>query len=149
MDKVWEIFVSLISSVEFWKILIPTLLALCVWVLTEHSKARWEQFKLKEGNYKAIIASLKPLYDPSPASLTEFLRQIDLAWLYAPDSIIRKMYSVIEIIRNTGISSDQKNDAFSELVYDLRQDMLRRKIDIIRNKIAIKFILRLRIATLL
>jgi hypothetical protein len=52
MDKVWEIFVSLISSVEFWKILIPTLLALCVWVLTERSKARWEQFKLKEGNQR-------------------------------------------------------------------------------------------------
>ena len=130
MDKVWEIFVSVISSVEFWKIFIPTLLALCVWVLTERSKARWEQFKLKEGNYKALMLSLKAFYDPQPKpeSVNEFLRQVDLCWLYAPDFIISKAYEFIEINGASDKSEDQKTFAFSELAYELRQDMLRRKM---------------------
>jgi hypothetical protein len=72
MDKVWAIWAAIlpvISSVEFWKITAPTTIAVIVWILTERSKARWEQFKLKEGNYKGFVSSLKPLYGSSRAKL--------------------------------------------------------------------------------
>jgi hypothetical protein len=101
-----------------------------VWILTERRKAHWEQFKLKEANYKALMLSLKPFYSPSLKAdeVNAFLQQVDLCWLYAPDSVIHKAYAFIEANQNRGQSEDQSDLAFSELAYELRQDMLRRKL---------------------
>ena len=127
MDKVWAI----ILNVEFWKIVAPTLIAVTVWWLTERSKARWEQFKLKEGNYKELILSLKGLYDYTrdQKATDDFLRKVDLCWLYSPDSVIQKAYAFIKTVHTDKKTSDeQKELACGELIQAIRKDMLRRKI---------------------
>ena len=97
------------------------------------------RLKWVPGNYKALISSLQSFYDPCPKpdSTNEFLRQVDLCWLYAPDSVIRKAYAFIETNQNKNKSEDQNNFAFNELAHELRQDMLRRKI-VERSKLTAK-----------
>jgi hypothetical protein len=52
MDKIWAIwaiFLSIISSVEFWKIAGPIVLGILLWYWNEQSKTQWERARSQGG----------------------------------------------------------------------------------------------------
>lgn len=120
---------EILTSVEFWKIVVPALIAIGVWGLSERSKLKWEQYKRKEENYRELIKSTRGFYVGSTdASLkTQFLDQLKLSWLYAPDEVIREAYRFLGTIKTASTITASKEDALSALVVAIRNDMLGRR----------------------
>lgn len=112
------------------KISIPVLVAVVGWLLNERSKRRWEQYKRKEDRYVALLENLKGFYvntDPKTTkeSKDKFLSQLNVAWLYCPDTIIRTGYRFLGLVSVGGSTPDEERDlAAGELVSQMRKDLL-------------------------
>ena len=116
------------------KISMPVLVAVVGWLLNEHSKRQWERQKRKERRYVALLESLKGFYvSPDPKTAKEdknrFILQLNLAWLYCPDTIIRTCYRFLEHV-SVGVSKpdEQKELALAEVVAQMRKDLLGKKL---------------------
>jgi len=130
---------NILSSVEFWKFAMPllgavlTLLgAVVAWLMNERQKRKDEQYQRKEANYKALIQSLKGFYvganDAGPQR-DEFIKQLNLAWLYCPDAVIKSGYKFLETVSTGKQCTDaEKERALGEFVLSLRADLLSRKM---------------------
>ena len=80
---------DILSSVEFWKFALPLLGAVVAWFANEWRKRIADQYQRKEANYKELLRSLRGFYvGASNANelKTEFLNQLNVAWLYCPDA---------------------------------------------------------------
>lgn len=118
---------QILSSVEFWKVAGPLLGAVLAWLLNEWQKRIAFQYERKEANYKELIRSLRGFYagEKNAESLKlDFLNQLNAAWLYCPDDVIRKGYTFIESVR--GVTPDEI--AMGDFVAALRSDLLSRKL---------------------
>ena len=83
---------------DLLKIMIPVVVAVIGWLLNEYSKRQWERYKKKEDRYVALVESLKGFYSNTgqtdvKGKKEEFLKQLDLCWLYCPDKVIQKAYN--------------------------------------------------------
>ena len=118
---------------DVMKVSVPVLVAVVVWLLNEHSKRQWERYKRKEDRYIALLDSLKGFYvsaDPATErdKKNRFTQQLDLAWMYCPDSIIHAGYSFLDHV-SVGVSKSDEAKELSagEFVAQIRKDLLRRK----------------------
>ena len=124
----------MIEWFDVLKILIPVLVAVIGWLLNEHSKRQWERYKRKEDRYVALLESLKGFYvgaDPETEkeNKTRFIFQMDLAWLYCPDSIIRTGYRFLEHVSDEVSTSDKdKNLSAAEIIAQMRKDLLGKRL---------------------
>ena len=115
------------------KVSVPVLVVVVGWLLNEHSKRQWERYKRKEDRYIALLESLKGFYvsaDPATAKSNKnrFIHQLDLAWLYCPDSIIHAGYNFLEHVRvGIGKSDEEKELAVAEVIAQMRKDLFGRK----------------------
>ncbi len=119
---------DILTSVDFWKIVIPALGAVGVWWLTERAKLKSEQFKRREEHYREMIKATRGFYAASEdAELkTAFLDQVNLLWLYTPDTVIQAAYRFLtEAERNVGGGEAER--ALSELMSLIREDALSRR----------------------
>jgi len=126
-----EAFLDIMTSVDFWKIVVPVLAAMLVWALNETSKRRGEEYKRREESYKELIRTSRGFYVSSAKSdlKTAFLDQLNLCWLYSPDEVIQKAYAFLHLV-STGVQSSdsEKELAMGDLFAAIRKDVLRRKI---------------------
>ena len=119
--------------VDVLKVSVPVLVAVVGWLLNEHSKRQWERYKRKEDRYIALLESLMGFYisaDPATAknNRNRFIHQLDLAWLYCPDSIIHAGYSFLEHVSvGIGKSDEEKELAAAEVIAQMRKDLFGRK----------------------
>src|SRR5258708_25831543 len=118
---------EILSSTDFWKIVFPALAAVVVWFLNERSKLAWEQYKRKEENYKELLRCLRGFYvsNQDRHLKLEFVHQVNLLWLYAPDHVVKAAY---QFLRKIQTAAQDKEFAFGYLVAAARADLLSRKI---------------------
>lgn len=121
-----------LSSIDFWKFAAPLLGAVIAWFINEWQKRVSDQYQRKEANYKELIKSLRGFYvgvADANAMKGEFLNQLNTAWLYSPDDVIRKGYAFLDTVHTRAISDDaRKEEALGEFVAAIRNDLLSRKL---------------------
>lgn len=129
--KIMETLLKIISSVEFWKITAPAILAISVWYLNETSKRKLEEYERKEENYKELLRTLRGFYVTGQDTelKEEFLHQVKLCWLYAPDEVIKKAYEFLSLVKTSATATNEKTElSVGELVAAIRTDLISRKI---------------------
>ena len=122
---------EIISSPEFWKIALPALAAIVAWFFNERSKLAWEQYKRKEENYKELLRCLKGFYVATQDRelKNQFLHQLNLLWLYAPDHVIRTAYGFLDKVKTGVAVPDQEKElACGAVVEAVRKDLLARSV---------------------
>jgi hypothetical protein len=123
---------DIFAATDFWKIAIPALGAILAWFVNERSRLAWEQYKRKEESYKELLRCLRGFYVATQDRelKSEFLHQVNLLWLYAPDDVIRMAYGFLETVKK-GATPAQQNEKDAEcgrLIEAIRMDLLARKI---------------------
>jgi len=118
-------------------VLIPVILALIAlvgavltWRLNERSKRIYEEYKRKEEKYSGLISSMRGFYvDSHNRELkSEFLKQLNLCWMYCPDEVIYKAYDFLNTVRvGQKCSDEEKEKAVGELMLAIRRDLIERK----------------------
>jgi len=101
------------NTLEFLKFALPLLGAVIAWFINEQKKRAWEEYQRKESNYKELILALKGFYLSAneaerKALKTKFIDQLNLCWLYSPDSVISAGYHFIRTILTEEKTSDAK-----------------------------------------
>ena len=127
-----DIIKEVISSADFWKFVVPLGGAVVAWFTNEWRKRVADQYHRKEANYQELLRSLRGFYaehtDARVLKL-EFLNQLNIAWLYCPDHIIRKGYAFLETVSSSQAhTAGQQEKAMGEFVAVIRQDILSRKL---------------------
>jgi len=126
-----ESIINILSSIEFWKIVAPALVAIAAWCLNERSKRKWEEYKRKEESYKELLRTLRGFYvkEHDAELKNAFLHQLNLCWLYTPDEVIKRAYSFLEKVHTNISSTDEEKElAVGKLVESIRNDLLSRNI---------------------
>lgn len=122
---------KIITSVEFWKIVTPAIIAIATWYSNEKSKRIQHEYERKEDRYKELLCNLRGFYASlnDPKLKTEFLNQLNLCWLYAPDEVIKKAYEFLGLVNTDAKSNDSEKElALGELVVEIRKDLMARRI---------------------
>lgn len=123
---------EIITSVDFWKFVIPLFGAIIAWFVNEWRKRIWEQYQRKEESYKELLRCLKGFYigaDNANELKAEFLSQLNRCWLYCPDDVILKGYDFLNTVHTKNISSHEvKEKAMGDFVSSIRSDLLSRKL---------------------
>jgi len=123
---------TLLSS-DFLKFVIPAAGAIIAWFFNEKRKVRWEQLQRKEERYQELLRCIKGFYVESQdrEMKRQFIDQINLCWLYAPDAVISKannFFATIHKSRNPLATDEEKEKALGELILAIREDMLNRHL---------------------
>lgn len=122
---------KILCSVDFWKIVAPAFIAIGVWYFNERSKRIQQEYERKEESYKELLRTLRGFYVAGHDSQlkSEFLHQLNLCWLYAPDDVIKKSYKFLSLVHSGVTATDeQKELAVGELVVEIRKDLISRNI---------------------
>ncbi len=123
---------DILSSVDFLKFALPLLGAVVAWFVNEWRKQIADQYQRKEANYKELLRSLRGFYVSSnnPDELRrEFLNQLNIAWLYCPDDVIKKGYAFLDTVNALNTSTDTDRElALGAFVAAIRRDILSRKL---------------------
>lgn len=128
-----EGFLSSIVSSDFLKLALPATGAIVAWFWNERRKVRWEQLQRKEERYKELLRCLKGFYtnNQDPQLKREFIDQVGLCWLYAPDEVIQRandFFASIHRQRQKPATDEEKERALGELILAIRRDMLSRTL---------------------
>jgi len=127
MSKILSKISNIISSIDFWKIVVPLLIAIIAWSFNERSKLRWEQYKRKEESYRKLLESARGFYaSTANADLRRnFLDELNMCWLYAPDYVIKKGYIFLSTVhKGSGKSDTEQELAFGNFIVAIRRDLL-------------------------
>ena len=123
---------DILSSVDFWKFVLPLLGAVIAWYVNEWRKRLADQYQRKEANYKELIRALRGFYEGAANAnelKLEFLNQLNVSWLYCPDDVIRKGYAFLETVHARERRSDsEKQRAFGAFVEAIRKDLISRNL---------------------
>lgn len=123
---------GMLFSVEVWKFLLPVLGGAITWIANEWRKRRAALHERKEERYKELLQALHGFYgeshDPTQVR-AEFVSQLNVAWLYCPDHVIRKGYDFLDAAReDSKATASEKRQALGEFVLAARQDLLSRRL---------------------
>ena len=129
--EILKVIKSILSSPQFWGIMVPALIAVWTFYKTENNKLKWEQYKSKEQSYTSLIKSVKGFYvgshDDSLKNM--FIEQLNLCWLYAPDEVIQHGYKFLMSVHTGKVYSDEEKElALGNFIAVIRKDMLDQKI---------------------
>ncbi len=128
MPAILDVF----SSVDFWKFALPLFGAVIAWFANEWRKRISEQYQRKEANYKELLRSLRGFYigvSDADDLKREFIDQLNVAWLYCPDDVIKKGYVFLHTVHAQKVSPGaEKEAALGEFVAAIRCDLLSRKL---------------------
>ena len=126
-----KIIKDILSSPQFWGIIIPALIAIGTFYKTEENKLKWEQYKLKEQSYTALIKSVKGFYVQTEDKelKNNFLEQLNLCWLYAPDDVIQKGYDFLMSVHTNEKHTDKEKELLlGNFIVAIRKNMLDQKV---------------------
>lgn len=123
------------DDLKFYAPLVITILgwigAIWAWILNDRAKRREAQYLRKEASYRELLLSLKGFYENAKNGETAreaFLDQLNIAWLYCPDEIIKKGYAFLDTVHTdrTGnlAAEKEKQNALADLVSSIRANLL-------------------------
>ena len=119
---------------EWLKIIVPLAaiigslaVAIVVWFLNEWSKREWEIHKRKEDRYTALIESVPGFMGEfeSTELRKRFLQELQIAWLYCPDSIINSGNAFLDALPE-GREFSKREEALYEFHLALRKDLIKK-----------------------
>jgi hypothetical protein len=121
------IFIAAIAS---------AVIAAWTWNKNEESKRIFEEYKRREKMYSGLINSLRGFYikpETNTANfdeIEEFIKQLNLCWMYCPDDVITSAYSFIDSVHTEqGTTTDKaKEEAYGKVILSIRKDLIDRKI---------------------
>jgi len=119
----WKFFVGLVGSVSAfcWSVF--------VWAKSQSQQRAQEEFTRKEKLYRELLVSVSAFYKGNTAvSSKAFLEQVRLAWLYAPDDVIAKLYRFTSTQKADLAATTQDLEGarmLAELVAAIRLDLFR------------------------
>lgn len=122
---------DIVQKADFWKIAFPALAAIVAWFFNERKKLAWEQYQRKEENYKELLRCLKGFYVATQERdlKNQFLHQVNLLWLYAPDDVISTVYRFLFMVHTGVVTSDHEKElACGAIVEAVRKDLLSHKV---------------------
>ncbi len=126
-----ETLLTILSSINFWKIAAPALIAIGAWFFNERSKRIQQEYERKEESYKELLRTLRGFYVSGQDTQlkSEFLHQLNLCWLYAPDEVIKKAYKFLSFV-HTGVTvtDEEKELAVGALITEIRKDLISRNV---------------------
>lgn len=111
---------------EYGQLALTALGAIIAWLANEWRKREADNFARREENYKALLSALASFHvGGSSEGRAEFLRQVQIGWLYCPDDVIKKAYAFLNAVQGGfNGTQDQRDDAARELVVAIRKDMM-------------------------
>ena len=98
------------------------------WHRSQAQKRRQDEYNRKESLYRALLGALAVFYAgrSSEGGASPFVDQVRLAWLYAPDEVMHKLYAFLNT-QKEGIPASEKNEAgrrtMAEVVAAMRTDL--------------------------
>ena len=111
------------------KICVPVAVAALGLIGNEYFKRRWEKYKRKEERYVTMLQSLKGFTvtanpDTAKQDKNEFIQQLNISFLYCPDSVISAAYAFLECV-SEGVkkSESEKTQALNMFVAAVRKDL--------------------------
>ena len=110
-------------------IAVSLLIAVGGWIWNDFSKRNSEERQRKEERYTALLASTKGFYQNADRNeaielKNEFIRQLELCWLYCPDTVIRKGYAFLETVHTGARRTDEEKErALGEFILEIRKDL--------------------------
>lgn len=120
-----------------WQYWVPLLVALVsvagvllTWSWTERARLAHEEYARREARYSTLMSTLHGFYEDtsSPELRAKFISELELAWLYCPDDVIRKGYNFLNTVKVGTTSDDSAQKAsLCAFVLAIRQDLLSRK----------------------
>ena len=130
----WNYVVGIFGALATWAWSVYT------WYRSQSAQRNQNEYTRKEGLYRELLRTLNVFYRGGPQTGTEpFLEQYRLAWLYAPDNVIKILNVLADILKvdssESVMSPDQLHQAqrardvngaqaLSELVIAIRKDLL-------------------------
>ena len=124
------------QSIFDWTIFLPVLAtsftiisSIIIWAFTERNKRKQELFIRKEEKYSKLIQAIKGFQSEHESKdlKQEFIDQLNLCWMYCPDSIIIKAYDFLLLLnpeRERTPTSEELLKAISELILEIRKDLI-------------------------
>jgi hypothetical protein len=91
----WKFFVGLAGSIAAfcWSVFI--------WAKAQSQQRAQEDYSRKEKLYRELLISLSAFYKGGTAAgAIPFLDHVRLAWLYAPDDVVDKLYAFLDTQRS-------------------------------------------------
>lgn len=119
----WELLLAVVGLAGAW------LGSVVSWLRSQAQKRADEEYVRKEGLYRQLLTALSAFYrGGSHDGTASFLEHVRLAWLYAPDEVIRALYHFLDT-QKTDVSPELKNSegrrTMAELVSTIRADLCR------------------------
>ena len=111
---------------QYWQLMLSAFGAVLAWLANEWRKREADNFVRREENYKSLLTALTSFFvGGGLEGRAEFLRQVQIGWLYCPDDVIRKAYAFLSTVHeNFKGTQKEKEDAARALVLAIRKDML-------------------------
>ncbi len=127
------------DDLKFYAPLVITFLgwigAICAWILNERRKSSESLYLRKEASYRELLLSLTGFYENAEnreAKRAAFLDQLNLAWLYCPDDVIKNVYAFLNTVhtdrKENPAAEEEKLNEIGELVSSIRKDLLSGKL---------------------
>lgn len=132
-----EITKSIITSPEYWAIVIPALVAVIIFYFTKRHeiKAGWQQQKLN--HYKVLLSSLSDLAvdNSNKEAKTKFALASNTIALVAPQSIILSLMAFQNYLKSPGQDKnpDKHDVLLKTLLLEIRKDIGLSKKDNIKT----------------
>ena len=98
-----------------WKYLLGILGAICAWIWSTYTwlksqqeKRAQEEYQRKEALYRELLRALNVFYRDGPrVGPATFLEHVRLAWLYAPDDVVRKVNAFLDTQKATASAEER------------------------------------------
>lgn len=114
-------------------VVLPLLAGLVTWSLNERSKRLAEEYRRKEERYRELVSRIRAfsVQANDPVRRSEFLDELNLAWMYCSDDVIRRAYAFLNSVhvdapRSVAKTEQAKETILGELMVAIRQDLIRR-----------------------
>jgi hypothetical protein len=130
----WKYVLSIFGASAVW------ICSVYTWYRSQAAERKQREYNRKEGLYRELLRTLIVFYKGGPETgAGPFLEQYRLAWLYAPDNVIRILSRLAEVLKVNSseryMSPDQLlqiaqsrdvggGQILSELVAAIRKDLL-------------------------
>ena len=114
--------------------ILPVAGAVLIWFFNEFSKRRADHHQRKEDRYIALLNSLPGFMADADSGSSmqnreQFLRQMELCWLYCPSSVVRAGYDFLDLVSEGASPSDEERRMIlGKFIMSIREDLMGRKL---------------------
>jgi hypothetical protein len=108
----WKYIVGILGALATW------IWSVFTWFRSQAAQRAQSEFNRKEGLYRELLRTVTVFYKGGPTTgVAPFLDQYRLAWLYAPDDVVKILTSLVAPNGSFFVTSDNPCVWFNPLAY--------------------------------